>query len=84
MVQEFAPLASIIRAPIDFEIEGSGKNYIDLNKSKLDVRVKLTTPMCGDIGTDSKLGTVNLPLHSLFQSVPMKSADEVLTESNNL
>ena len=42
MVQEFAPLATIILgAPIDFQIEGSGNNYIDLNNSKLEVRVKL-------------------------------------------
>ena len=27
---------------------------------------------------------VNLPLHSLFQSVTMKIADKVVTESNNL
>ena len=37
MVQEFAPLATIIQgAPIDFQIEVSGKNYIDLNDSKLE------------------------------------------------
>ena len=45
MVQEFAPLATIIkRAPIAFQIEGRGMNYIELNDSKLEVRVKLTTP----------------------------------------
>ena len=67
MVQEFAPVATIIQgAPIEFQIEGSGKNYIDLNDSKLEVRVKLTTPAGGVIGTAVKLSTVNLPLHSLL------------------
>ena len=48
MVQEFATLATIVQgAPIDFQIEGSGKNYRDMNNSKLEVRVKLTTPTCG-------------------------------------
>ena len=52
LVQEFAPLVTIIQwAPIDFQIEGSGKNYIDLNNSKLEVRVKLTTAKGGDITT---------------------------------
>ena len=52
MVQEFAPLATISQgAPIDFHIEGSGKNYMALNNSKLEVRVKLTTPTGGDIAT---------------------------------
>ena len=85
MVQEFAPLATIIQgAPYEFQIEGSGKNYIDLNDSKLEVRVKLTTPTGADIAETVNVSTVNLPLHSLFQSVTMKIADKVVTESNNL
>ena len=85
MVREFAPVATIIQGvPIDFQIEGSGKNYIDLNDSKLEVRVKLTTPTGGDIADTVNVSTVNLPLQSLFQSVPMKIADKMVTESNNL
>ena len=35
MVQAFAPVARIIQgAPIDIQIERSGKTYIDLNDSK--------------------------------------------------
>ena len=38
MGQEFAPVASIIQgAPIEFQIEGTGTNYIDLHDSKFDV-----------------------------------------------
>ena len=82
MGKEFAPLATIIQgAPIDFQIEGSGKNYIDLNNSKLKQKVKLTTPTGGDIGGTTNVSTFNLPLHSLFQSVPMKIADKVVTEA---
>ena len=85
MVQEFAPVATIIQgAPIEFQIEGSGKNYIHLNDSKLEVKVKLTAPTGGDIVTTTKVSTVNLPLHSLFQSVKMKIADQVVTDTNNL
>ena len=44
-VQEFGPLATIIQgAPIDFQIEGGGENYIGLNNTKLGVRAKLTMP----------------------------------------
>ena len=85
MVEHFAPVATIIQgAPIDFQIEGIGKNYIDLNESKLEVRVKLTTPTGGDIAAATKLSTVNLPLRSLFQSVTMKITDKGVTDSNNL
>ena len=84
MVQEFAPLATIIQgATIDFQIEGSGKNYIHLNNSMLEVKVKLTTPTGGDIGGTTNVSTVNLPLHSLFQSVKKKLAHKVVTGSNN-
>ena len=85
MVQEFAPLATNIqRAPIDFQIEGSGKNYIHLNNSTLEVRVKLITATGGEIATATKVSTVNLQLHSLFHSVTMSIADKVVTESNNI
>ena len=85
MVQEFAPVATIIKgASIDFQIEGSGTNYIDLNDSKLEVRVKLTTPTGGDVADTVNVSTVNLPLHSLFQSVTMKIADKLVTEQQPL
>ena len=48
------------------------------------MRVKLTAPTGADIADTMNVSTVNLPLHSLFQSVTMKIADKVLTESNNL
>jgi len=84
-VQEFAPIATIIQgAPIDFQIEGGGRNYIDLNNSKLEVKVKLTAAD-GTANADTvRAGVVNLPLHSLFSTITMKIADKVVTETNNL
>ena len=44
-VHEFGPLATLIQgAPIDFEIEGPGENYSDLNNTRLEVRAKLSMP----------------------------------------
>ena len=83
--QEFGPLATITPgAPIDFQIEASGNNYIDLNNSKLEVRVKLVTPTDADIANTVRAGVVNLPLHSLFATVTIKIANKVVTETNNL
>ena len=85
MVQEFVPIETIVDgAAMDYQVEGSGKKYIDLNNSKLEVRVKLTTSTGGKIATAAKMGTVKLPLQSLFQSVTMKIAVKVLTESKNV
>ena len=66
-VQEFSPIATIIQgAPLDFQIEGGGRNYMDLNNTKLDVKVRLT----GGDGANNldavHAGVVNLPLHSLL------------------
>ena len=44
----------------------------------------LTTTPCGDIGTGVKVSNGNLPLHSLFQSVTMKIADNVVSESKSI
>ena len=84
-VQEFGPIATIIQgAPMDFQIEGGGRNYIDLNNTKLEVRVKLTGADGGNNGNAVRAGVVSLPLHSLFSTITMKIADKVVTESNNL
>ena len=67
-VQDFKPLPTIIQgSPLNFEIEGGGNNYVDLNNTKLEVRVKLTaadgtTAITGTI----RVGVANLTLHSLF------------------
>ena len=84
-IQEFGPLATIIQgAPIDFQIEGGGENYIDLNNTKLEVRAKLTMPDGTNIAGGTRVGVVNLPLHSMFESVRIKIADKVVTETNNM
>ena len=70
--------------PIDFRIEGSGNNYSHLNKSKWKVKLTLTTATDGEIATATKVGTLNLPLHSLFKSVTTKIVNKVVRESKNL
>ena len=84
IVQEFAPLAKIIHgAPMDFQIGGSEGNYTDLNNSKLKGKVKLTRPTGAHIADSVNVSTVNVWLHSLFQTMRMKIPNQV-TESNSL
>ena len=78
-------MANIIQeAPIDVQIEGGGENYIDLNNTKLEVRAKLTMPDGTDIAVGTRVGVVNLPLHSMFEWVTIKIADKVGSETNNM
>ena len=82
-IQEFAPIATIQQtSPIDFQIEGGGQNYVDLNNTKLEVRVKIVDP--AGANTAVEVGVANLTLHSLFSAVTIKIGDKVVTESNNL
>ena len=85
MVQELTPLQTLRKGPpIEFQIKGSGKNYSDLNNSKLEMKVKLKTPMGGDNTDNENLSPLKLSVHSLLQSVSMRFADKLMNQSNNL
>ena len=74
MVQLYAPLAPIMHgAGIDLKIEAVVRSIL-IHNSKLEEKVKQSTPTGGDIAKATKVGTVNLPLHSFLQSVRMKIA----------
>jgi len=43
---EYHPLTTVADgSPIDFEIDGSGEDYIDFGNSMLYVKAKITQPM---------------------------------------
>ena len=63
-------MSSIVgNSPIEFEINGSGEDYLDFANSYLHVRAKITKANEGDLANDSKTGPINLFLHSLFSQV---------------
>jgi len=84
-IQEFGPIATIQQgAPIEFQFAGGDRNYVDLNNTKFEVRVKLTDDAGGDIADTKKIGVANDTLHALFSNVDMELGDKPITESNNL
>ena len=84
-IQEFGPIATIQQgAPIEFQFSGGDRNYVDLNNTKFEVRVKLTDDSGGDIATGTKVGVANDTLNALFSNVDMELGDKPITESNNL
>jgi len=67
---EYHPLTSVAdRSPIDFEISGSGEDYIDFGNSMLYVQAKIVQPNGTDLGAAANTAPVNLFLHSLFSQV---------------
>ena len=84
-IQEFGPIATLQQgAPIEFQITGGDRNYVDPNNTKLEVRVKLTAADGTDIDTGVKVGVANDTMNALFSSVEMELAEKPVTDSNNL
>ena len=81
---EYNPISTITDAtPIEFVINGSGADYVDMANTQLLVRAKITRPGGENITPDHHVGPVNLLLHSLFSEVELKINDTLVTSTNN-
>ena len=81
---EYHPLSTLNdTSPIEFEINGSGEDYIDFANSYLHVRAKITKPNGDDIDDNAPVGPVNLFLHSLFSQVDVSLNGTQITSSMN-
>ena len=56
-------------APIEFDVIGSGEDYLDLANVMLYVRAKITLDNGNNLAADSTSAPVNLLLHSMFSQV---------------
>ena len=78
------PIATLTdSAPIEFFVPGSPEEYIDLGRTRLLVRAKITKGDGSNIAQDAKVSTVNLLLHSLFSQVDCKLNEKLVTPSVN-
>jgi len=84
-VVEYHPISSLAnRALIDFDIPGSGEQYIDTNNIQLVVRAKIVRPGMGNnLLEDSTVTPVNLLLHSLFSQVDVSLNGRLISNSTN-
>jgi len=65
---EDQPLTSILGgAPTEFDVIGSGEDYLDLTKVMLYVRAKVTQANGNNLAEYSTSAPVNLLLHSMFR-----------------
>lgn len=68
---EYQPISTISStAPIEFQITGS-ENYLDLAKSMIFIKLKITKANGSDLTTDEKTAPVNNFLQSLFKQVDL-------------
>lgn len=89
-VVQYNPIASLrAGTPIEFYIPGSDREYIDLNSSRLEVKLKVvdSKPINLDIANQAdhkKVSVINLTLHSLFSHVSMELGDVEIADANGV
>ena len=81
---EYHPLTAVRDGgPIEFEISGSGEDYIDFANSVLYVKAKIIANNGGNLAADAEVGPANLFLHSLFSQVDISLNGTLITPSTN-
>jgi len=81
---ECHPLTTVADgSPIEFDVCGSGDDYVDFAKTTLHVKAKVTNENGTDLAADAAVGPVNLFLHSLFSQVEISLNGTLITSSTN-
>ena len=81
---EGMPISTLTHgSPIEFNISSS-EEYIDVGRTLLYIKAKITKNSQGEaLEADSKVGPINLWLHSLFSQIDVKLNGKLITPSVN-
>ncbi|GBM12922.1 hypothetical protein AVEN_163986-1 [Araneus ventricosus] len=88
------PLSNVFDGgPVEFHISGNGEEYIDFSETQLHVQAKIlkadSSSILKEIKTvsdgspETKIGPVNLFLHSLFSQVDVSLNDRLVSNLSN-
>lgn len=81
---EFHPISNITDgAPIEFNINGTGLDYVDLPNVYLHVLVEIVQGNGESIGNNSTVGPINNFMHSLFSQVDVRLNENLVSSTNN-
>ena len=81
---EYHPLSNITdTGPIEFNVSGSGEEYLDLARTQLYVKAKITKANGANLDPNTQVGPVNLFLHSLFSQVDVSLNERLISPSTN-
>ena len=81
---EYHPMTTVADgSPIEFDISGTGEDYIDFGNTMLYVKAKVTALDGTNLPADAAFGPVNLFLHSLFSRVDISLNGTLITASTN-
>ena len=76
-------ILSPIAGPIEFNVSGTGEEYLDLARTQLYVKAKITKANGTALDADTQVGPVNLFLHSLFSQVDVSLNERLISASTN-
>ena len=81
---EYHPLSNITDTGlIEFNVSGTGEEYLDLAKTQLFVKVKITKANGAALDAETKVGPVNLSLHSLLSQVDVSLNERLISPLTN-
>jgi hypothetical protein len=81
---EYHPLSTLTDgSPIEYEICGSGEDYLDFANSYLHVVAKVTKANGENLDANEAVGPVNLFLHSLFSQIDISLNGTQITPATN-
>ena len=81
---EYHPLITVgDGSPVEFDISGTGEDYVDLANTLLYVQVKITKRDGDNLYAGAAVAPVNLFLHSLFSQVDISLNGTQITTSTN-
>ena len=81
--EEYQPVSSVADAgPITFLIPGN-EDYVDLSKTILVVRAKVTKANGANLDRNEEVGIVNNFLHSLFKQVDVFLKEKQVTQATS-
>ncbi|KAF0151797.1 MAG: hypothetical protein FD188_3433 [Ignavibacteria bacterium] len=68
--------------PIEFFVRGADGLYLDLNNSKIEIKLKITRENGGDLDGGDHVAPINDILNALFMSMEMELGGVLVTDPN--
>ena len=79
---EYRPVTQVTQgSPIEFNIPGSGMDYLDLKKTRLHVKARILRPDGNPVTEQDQTSFINLPLATMFRQCDCAIQQIVITPS---
>lgn len=80
----YKPISSLSDdGPIEFQVPGSGDDYIDLSHTLIQIRAKITNQDLSPLADATSIAPVNNWLHSLFSQLDVYLNQKLVSPPNN-